>query len=358
MMHYSDWPMHREGYDLDSQIGYGSFGTVHAAFVKEGPHTHEKIAIKIIELEQFPDHNLEKIRKEIQIMRLSSHPNILNHHVCFITQTQLWMVMPLMDCGSIGNILKYYYRGGIQDEILVATILKEVLQGLDYFHEHNQIHRDVKAGNILLSRDGKVYLGDFGVASNLRVGKNAKTFTGSPCWMAPEVIESVNNNGYDFKADIWSFGITAIELVKGVPPLIEHPPMKIILTIKNSNPPQLGKDDEYDTSFKELVNSCLQKDPNKRPTAETLLKKRFFHKAKDIEYVYTHLTQILPPLETMVNIPRSFSGLVQERKNSETESWDFNISSGNNSKSKNEDPLAGIGTDEDDPLDEIHEIDD
>lgn len=237
--------------------------------------------------------------------------------------------MPLMDCGSIGNILKYYYRGGIQDEVLVATILKEVLQGLEYFHEHNQIHRDVKAGNILLARDGKIHLGDFGVASNLRVGKNAKTFTGSPCWMAPEVIESDSNNGYDFKADIWSFGITAIELVKGVPPLIEHPPMKIILMVKNSDPPQLGKEEDYDSSFKELVNSCLQKDPSRRPTAETLLKKRFFHKARDNEYVYTHLTQILPPLESMVNIPRSFLGLMQERRNSESEGWDFNISSGN-----------------------------
>jgi serine/threonine-protein kinase OSR1/STK39 len=262
-------------------------------------------------------------------MRLSSHTNILNHHVCFTSQTQLWMVMPIMDCGSVGNILKCFYRNGIQDECLVATILKEILQGLNYFHEHDQIHRDVKAGNVLLDRDGKIYLSDFGVASYLHSGKNAKTFTGTPCWMAPEVIESENNAGYGFKADIWSFGITAIELVKGAPPLIDYPPMKIILMIRNSDPPQLGKDDDLDSSFKEMVNSCLQKDPSKRPTAENLLKKKYFNKARNCDYINTHLTNILPPLEEMVSIPRLFTGLVRDRNNSEADSWDFNLSSGN-----------------------------
>jgi len=337
---------------------------VHSAFVIEGPHSDEKVAIKIIELEHFQDNNLEEIRKEIQIMKLSSHQNILNYYACFISETQLWMVMPIMDCGSIGNILRYMFREGIEDEILIASILKEVLQALSYFHEKGQIHRDIKAGNILLSGEGRIYLADFGVSSNLRVGNNAKTLTGSPCWMAPEVMESNRSSGYNFKADIWSFGITAIELAKGVPPYIDQTPMKVILLVRNSNPPLMGKDERFDSNFKDLVNSCLQKDPDKRPTAEMLLKKRFFHKAKGSEYIYEHLVQRLPPLEHMVNIPRASNLLfVRERINSETESWDFNISSENKSKSrKSDDPLAGIGADEEDqaydPLDAIQEKDD
>ena len=302
---------------------------MHSAYVLEGPHNQARIAIKIIELEQFPDHNLENILKEIQIMRLSSHQNILNYHVCFISHTQLWMVMPLMDYGSIAGILKYRYPKGLEDECLVASVLKEVLQGLSYFHDHNQIHRDVKAGNILLASDGTVHLGDFGVASKLRIGNNARTFAGSPCWMAPEVVEG-GVYGYDSKADIWSFGITALELVKGAPPLIEYPPMKVILLIRNSDPPHLGREEEFDSSFKEIVNSCLQRDPQKRPTAEVLLKKKFFSKAKGSEYILENLIPYLPPLETMLSIPRSFAANAnRDRILSEADSWDFNISSGN-----------------------------
>ena len=296
----------------------------------EGRHSQEQVAIKIIELEQFPDHNLEEIRKEIQIMRLSSHPNILNYHVCFVFRTQLWMVMPLMECGSIAGILKHRFQDGLQDEVLIASILKEVLLALEYFHQHNQIHRDIKAGNILMSSEGKICLGDFGVASKLRIGNNARTFTGSPCWMAPEVMDSGNGRGYDCKVDIWSFGITAIELAKGRPPLIEHTPMKIILLVRNSEPPLLGKEERFGSSFKEMVNLCLQKDSERRPTAEALLRKKFFNKAKGSEYIYSHLAKLLPPIDQMVNPSRGFmGGLVRDRLSSEAESWDFNISSGN-----------------------------
>ena len=301
---------------------------MHSAYVLEGPHNDDHIAIKIIDLERFPDHNLENILKEVQIMRLSSHPNILNYYVCFISHTKLWMVMPLMDYGSIAGILKFRYPQGFEDEVLVATVLREVLKGLSYFHEHNELHRDVKAGNILLGSDGTVHLGDFGVASKLRFGNRATTLAGTPCWMAPEVIEA-GLDGYDSKADIWSFGITAIELVKGVPPLIEYPPMKVILLIRNSDPPHLGKDDEFDSSFKDIVNSCLHKDPEKRPTAEVLLKKKFFSKARGSQYILENLIPYLPPVETMISSPVDFEGINRNRNSSEAESWDFNISSGN-----------------------------
>jgi serine/threonine protein kinase len=241
------------------------------------------------------------------------------------------MVMPLMACGSIGNILRLMFRDGMEDEALIATIMKETLQALCYFHENSQIHRDVKAGNVLMDQSGRIYLSDFGVTSKLKTGTTAKTFTGSPCWMAPEVIEADDNHGYDFKADIWSFGIMCIELIKGVPPLIDLPPMKIILTILHSDPPQLGKDEPFDKALKEVINSCLQKDPKNRPSAASLLKKKFLNKAKNTGYVFETLVQRLPSIEEIVNnMPRHLGvTLVRERILSEAESWDFNVSSGN-----------------------------
>mmetsp|Transcript_3477 Transcript_3477/g.3224 ORF Transcript_3477/g.3224 Transcript_3477/m.3224 type:complete len:141 (-) Transcript_3477:171-593(-) len=115
--------------------------------------------------------------------------------------------------------------------------------------------------------------------------------------MAPEVIESEFRGGYDFKVDIWSFGITAIELAKGLPPYAKHPAMKVMLMVLNNDPPFLGRDETFSNSFKEMVNSCLQKDPELRPTAEQLLRTKFFHKAKGKNYIRDHLLENLPTLQ-------------------------------------------------------------
>jgi len=129
--------------------------------------------------------------------------------------SDLWLVMPLLGAGSIIDIIKMKCPKGIKDEALLATILKEVCEGINYFHNQSQIHRDIKGGNILMDEDGEVLLCDFGVSAHIKVGQPRTTFVGSPCWMAPEVLEQ---NGHDFKADIWSLGITAIELANGTAP--------------------------------------------------------------------------------------------------------------------------------------------
>ena len=210
-----EWPAKASFYRLAIPIGMGSFGLVwKAEVIKEG-WQGRNVAIKIIDLEQFQDNSIDEIRKEISIMSTCQHKNVVSCYVSFIEGTDLWLVMPILSAGSCSDILKLNFPQGIKDEAVIATILKETMLGLQYFHENRQIHRDIKAGNILLDMDGQVYISDFGVSASLKKGQKRKTFVGSPCWMAPEVMEQT---GHDFSADIWSLGITAIELANGEAP--------------------------------------------------------------------------------------------------------------------------------------------
>lgn len=332
----SEWPDRAAGYRIQAQIGAGSFGKVYLAIVFNGSRRNEKVAIKQIDLEKFPDQNMDDIRREMQIMRLCHHPNILNYHTVFLEGRYLWYVMPLFSGGSLGNMLRYRYSTGIHDEVLVAYILKETLQALSYFHKDQQIHRDVKASNMLIHADGHIVLSDFGVAAKMRDNMPVQTFAGSPCWMAPEIIDNESNSGYDCKADMWSFGITAIELVKGLPPFAELPAMKVIMMIISKEPPKLGRDDLFDPNFKEMVNSCLQKDPHLRPTAEHLMGNKFFRKAKGAQCIMKNLLEGFPSLESRY-IPRQEESPGEHKTNGSN--WKF--------EEEDEKDDFGIGDDED-----------
>ncbi|KAF9113804.1 hypothetical protein BGX27_000774 [Mortierella sp. AM989] len=286
-----------EDYDVRLPIGYGSSAVVYNAYYKP---LNKRIAIKVIDLDMFERNQIDELRRETQVMALCKHPNVLRVNGAFVTDSKLYIVTPYLSAGSCLDIMKTAYPDGF-DEISIATILKQALQGLDYLHKNRHIHRDVKAGNLLMDDDGSVLLADFGVSSSLmesgeRRGMR-KTFVGTPCWMAPEVMEQA---GYDYKADIWSFGITAIELATGHAPFAKYPPIKVLMMTLSNDPPTLDRDStkhRYSKLFKEMIDCCLQKDPARRPSTEKLLNHPFFKQAKKKSYLVTALLHNLPPLE-------------------------------------------------------------
>ncbi|XP_038876574.1 serine/threonine-protein kinase BLUS1-like isoform X2 [Benincasa hispida] len=286
-------------YKLLEEIGYGASATVFRAIYTP---SNEVVAIKCLDLDRC-NSNLDDIRREAQTMSLIDHPNLVRAYCSFVVERNLWVVMPFMAEGSCLHLMKTAYSDGFE-EVAIGSILKETLKALEYLHRQGHIHRDVKAGNILLDSNGSVKLADFGVSACMfDTGdrqRSRNTFVGTPCWMAPEVLQP--GTGYNSKADIWSFGITALELAHGHAPFSKYPPMKVLLMTIQNAPPGLDydRDKRFSKSFKEMVAMCLVKDQTKRPTAEKLLKHSFFKNAKPPEVSLKKLFANLPPLSHRV----------------------------------------------------------
>jgi len=201
-----------------------------------------------------------------------------------------------LGAGSCADIMRRVRRNGFDDEGLIGALLHGALKALVYMHGLSKIHRDVKAGNILISNQGEVKLADFGVSGTMMQGgemRECRTFTGSPCWMAPEVMEQ--SDGYDAKADMWSFGITAMELAFGRAPYSTFKPMKIILLTLQEDPPTI---DIYESKKKiskplnQIITACLKKNPKERLSAPDLIKKKFLKNPKPPSYVADKLKEL------------------------------------------------------------------
>ncbi|GLT78695.1 hypothetical protein SLA2020_502230 [Shorea laevis] len=305
------FPLDSHSYRILDEIGAGVSATVYKAECV--PMNSALVAIKAIDLDRLgPD--FDSVRRETKTMSLLSHPNVLPALCSFTVDRRLWVVTPFMSAGSLQSIMSAAFPDGLQEQC-IAVVLKETLNALAYLHKQGHLHRDIKAGNILVDSKGSVKLADFGVSASIydssSVGASSWSATsprlmftdmaGTPYWMAPEVIHS--HTGYSFKADIWSFGITALELAHGRPPLSHLPPsksllMKITKRFRFSDYEKSKKPKKkFSKSFKDMVGLCLDQDPSKRPTAEKLLKHSFFKNTRGPDFLMRNLLQGLPSVE-------------------------------------------------------------
>ncbi|UJR21547.1 hypothetical protein I4U23_024631 [Adineta vaga] len=261
------------------EIGHGNFGAV---YYGRNFETNEIVAIKKMATGRKQNaETWQDILKEIRFLRELNHRHCIGYRGCYLKEYTTWLVMEYC-LGSAADLIEVHKKPLAEDEI--ATIVCDTLNALDYLHSMHRIHRDIKAGNILLTEDAIVKLADFGSAA---LSSPANSFVGTPYWIAPEVILAMENGQYDGKVDIWSLGITCIELAERKPPLFNMNPMSALYHIAQNDPPTLMMNTEnqqpnsngttpvYSNDFIAFIAKCLQKNPNDRPNPSELLKTTF-----------------------------------------------------------------------------------
>uniref|UniRef100_A0A7N8YPV3 non-specific serine/threonine protein kinase n=1 Tax=Mastacembelus armatus TaxID=205130 RepID=A0A7N8YPV3_9TELE len=258
-------------WEIIGELGDGAFGKVFKARNKE---TGVLAAAKVIETKC--EDELEDYMVEIDILAKCDHRYIVKLLDAFYHDNKLWIMIEFCPGGAVDATMLELDRGLAEPQIKV--VCRQMLEALSYLHSMKIIHRDLKAGNILLMLDGDIKLADFGVsAKNTKTLQRRDSFIGTPYWMAPEVVmcETMKDAPYDYKADIWSLGITLIELAQIEPPHHELNPMRVLLKIAKSEPPTLDKPDKWSQEFKDFLKKALDKNPETRPTAAQLLEHPF-----------------------------------------------------------------------------------
>ncbi|KAL2349145.1 hypothetical protein Fmac_003145 [Flemingia macrophylla] len=280
-------------YELLNELGKGSYGAVYKA---RDLRTSEMVAIKVISLSE-GEEGYEEIRGEIEMLQQCNHPNVVRYLGSYQGEEYLWIVMEYCGGGSVADLMSVTDEA--LDEGQIAYICREALKGLDYLHSIFKVHRDIKGGNILLTEQGDVKLGDFGVAAQLtRTMSKRNTFIGTPHWMAPEVIQE---SRYDGKVDVWALGVSAIEMAEGVPPRSDVHPMRVLFMISIEPAPMLEDKEKWSLYFHDFVAKCLTKEPRLRPTTSEMLKHKFFEKWK------SGSSAMLPKLEKARQIRASMA---------------------------------------------------
>ena len=258
-----------ELFHLLEKLGEGSYGSVHKGLHKASGTI---VAIKIVPI----NGEISALKKEISILKECRNPNIVGYIGSYIKESDLWLIMEYCSAGSVADLIKITKK--TLTEAQIASVCQAVLRGLEYLHDNKKIHRDIKAGNVLLDHKGVAKLADFGVSAQLKNTYSKKnTVIGTPFWMSPEVI---SKSTYNKKTDIWSLGITAIEMAEGEPPYSHIHPVRAMFVIQKNPARGLTEPQKWSQEFNDFVSKCLIIDAKQRPTAKELLIHPFIRRAK------------------------------------------------------------------------------
>eukprot|EP01095_Lingulamoeba_sp_RSL-Kostka_P011929 TRINITY_DN464_c0_g2_i7.p1 TRINITY_DN464_c0_g2~~TRINITY_DN464_c0_g2_i7.p1 ORF type:complete len:517 (-),score=195.33 TRINITY_DN464_c0_g2_i7:93-1643(-) len=262
---YGDW----------EKIGEGAAGEVFLAIHVE---SHIPVAVKRMYL---TSEAIPLLVTEINLMKSSHHPNIVNYIDSYIVEDQLYVAMEYMGGGCLTEILELFDCGIQMTESQMAYACLECIKGLIYIHSLQRIHRDIKSDNVLLGKDGSVKIADFGYAAQLTQKKSQRnTVVGTPYWMAPELIKGQD---YGKKVDLWSLGIMVMEMAEGEPPYMEHSPLRALFLITTKGIPELKEPEKWSEEFIDFCQLLLKKDPEERPFADELIKHPFLKMACEPE---------------------------------------------------------------------------
>jgi len=223
-------------------------------------------AMKVIEIEE--DLSREELIKEIDILIMCNSDYIVGYDAHFQKDDTIYIVMELCEAGSVNNLIDPTMCDIRLDEPTIRDIVAASLLGLEYMHNNGIIHRDIKAGNLMLTAEGQIKLGDFGVSAKLKSKDNKReTVIGTPFWMAPEIVSEIP---YDGKVDVWGLGITLIELADSEPPYANEHPMRVMFKIPGNPPPKFNSPSAWSDEMNEFLSLCLKKKPSQRPWASEL----------------------------------------------------------------------------------------